>query len=55
MLRTYRIKYLNESKVRSETCIEASSKYDAKKRFYHENPNCEIEKVEESCCENWPN
>lgn len=46
MLRKYKITYKMVLKER-ETVLEASSKYDAKKRFYQKHPRYEIVKVEE--------
>ena len=45
MLRKYKITYRQVLK-QYETVIEASSKYDAKKRFYRLHPRWEIVKVE---------
>lgn len=46
MLQKYKITYRQVLK-QYETVIEATSKYDAKKRFYRLHPRWEIVKVEE--------
>jgi hypothetical protein len=46
MLRKYKVTYIALSKRQREVVIEATSKYDAKKRFYRMHPKHEIVKVE---------
>lgn len=46
MLRKYKITFIALGRER-EVVIEATSKYDAKKRFYRINPKYEILRVEE--------
>ena len=46
MEKEYKIRYKTASGYERTTTVIASSKYDAKKRFYRERPKCEIIKVE---------
>jgi hypothetical protein len=46
MLKKYRITYVGALSQRSVK-IEATSKYDAKQRFYRQHPRAEIIKIEE--------
>ena len=46
MLRKFKVTFIVLRKSK-EVVIEATSKYDAKKRFYRINPNSEIIKIEE--------
>lgn len=51
MLRKFKITYVEEKTTREppkhhEVEIKASSKYDAKSKFYHKHPDAEIIKVE---------
>jgi hypothetical protein len=51
MLRKYKITYVKVETTREQPNqlsveIEAASKYDAKKKFYHQHPECEIVRVE---------
>lgn len=48
MLRKYKITYfVSGARYREkEVVLEATSKYDAKQRFYRQYPKCEIIKVE---------
>ncbi len=53
MLRTYKITYVKVETTREKPKqytveIKACSKYDAKKKFYHQYPVWEIVKVEEA-------
>lgn len=52
MLRKFKITYVEEKTTREppehhEVEIKASSKYDAKIKFYHQHPLCGIVKTEE--------
>lgn len=47
MLKKYKITYIALSKRQREVVIEATSKYDAKQRFYRLNPKYEVIRVEE--------
>jgi hypothetical protein len=47
MLKKYKITYIALSKRQREVVIEATSKYDAKQRFYRINPKYDIVRVEE--------
>lgn len=46
MLRKYKVIYMGLLGRQREVVIEATSKYDAKKRFYRMHPKHEIVKVE---------
>lgn len=43
---TYKITYYNEYRVLSEYYVEATSKYNAKEKFYRAHPTRAIRKVE---------
>ena len=47
MLRKFKITYIALSQRQREVVIEATSKYDAKQRFYRQHPKYEIVQVEE--------
>lgn len=47
MLKKFKITYIALSKRQREVVIEATSKYDAKQRFYRLNPKYDIVRVEE--------
>lgn len=47
MLRDYKVTYIALSKREREVVIQATSKYDAKQRFYRTYPKYEIIKIEE--------
>lgn len=46
MLKKYKITYIASGRQR-EVVITATSKYDAKQRFYRQYPKCEIVRVED--------
>lgn len=47
MLRKYKITYIALTQRQRAVVIEATSKYDAKKKFYRMHPTYEIVKTEE--------
>lgn len=47
MLKKYKVTYIALSNRQREVVIEATSKYDAKQRFYRMYPKYEIVRVEE--------
>ena len=47
MLRKFKVTYISLSKRKGEVVISATSKYDAKQRFYRLNPKYEVIRVED--------
>lgn len=47
MLRKFKITYITVTNKQKTETIEATSKYDAKQRFYRQHPKYEVIKVEE--------
>ena len=47
MLRKFKITYVALSQRQREVVIEATSKYDAKQRFYRLHPKYEVVRIEE--------
>lgn len=47
MLRKFKITYVALSQRQREVVIEATSKYDAKQRFYRMHPKYEVVRIEE--------
>ena len=46
MLETYKITYFDEYRVEREYYVEATSKYNAKEKFYRAHPTRAIRKIE---------
>lgn len=47
MIKKYKVTYIALSNRQREVVIEATSKYDAKQRFYRQHPKYEIVRIEE--------